>query len=466
MENLGKRSVVGIEDALNTILQKSLKTEGSIENKIQSLVIGFCVNQTESSNVILSAESLVEVVRRCSVCGPENNEGDEAGIGTNLTLVSALSALSKLAKKTPDKVLSSLMSVFTFMGRGLLPRADDRYSFYAIQETIKCVVPALLRKSRDHIYTIVLTFVGATPHVPVHRRGTVFESLIVTCGKSETLHIVLLALSVHHVMVSKDENIQDPSDFSELMHSLISRFSVREVIDATVRIAEYMTELKFEYKKEELRQSKLLDPEMTSPDITNLHFYLALFINRLYSSQDFLHGQLAMVTEEEEMNLNESYGSLLQYLLSYTNSARSNRALFSKANSCIERVLSLLPPIEFAQCISNLIRSAANEKQEWQLIQALEMLCARLKNQEVQENAELPEYEVDLMSKILDDIGFVIKTVKLVGPLNLAMKAVKLVLKTCSVLLQNDKAIHRLVKTLAQEKDYYVADLYDAWHSP
>jgi len=36
-----------------------------------------------------------------------------------------------LARTVPDQVLASLMSVFTFMGGGLLPRVDDRFSFYA-----------------------------------------------------------------------------------------------------------------------------------------------------------------------------------------------------------------------------------------------------------------------------------------------------------------------------------------------
>ena len=39
---------------------------------------------------------------------------------------------------------------------------------------------------------------------------------------------------------------------------------------------------------------------------------------RLYSSHDFIHGQLARITEEEELNLNEAYGTLLNKLLQYT----------------------------------------------------------------------------------------------------------------------------------------------------
>ena len=43
-----------------------------------------------------------------------------------------------------------------------------------------------------------------------------------------------------------------------------------------------------------------------------------MFINGLYSSHDFLHGQLARITDEEEIDLNDSYGEFLTNMLLYT----------------------------------------------------------------------------------------------------------------------------------------------------
>ena len=129
LENAATRDVTGLADAFNAALEYALKSEGVSQDKIQSLIIGIC-----SKTAILKPENLVEVVRRCSVCGPSNTEGDKDSSQINMTLIGALGSLSHLAKTMPDQVLNSLMSVFTFMGRGLLPRADDRYSFYAIQD--------------------------------------------------------------------------------------------------------------------------------------------------------------------------------------------------------------------------------------------------------------------------------------------------------------------------------------------
>ena len=142
----------------------------------------------------------------------------------------------------------------------------------------------------DSLSLIVLSFVSAVRHVPVHRRGTVFESLIVTCRNVtsgatsgnqslpvDPLPVVWLALAVHHVMShssdeSSDESssVQDPSDYSELMTSLISRFSVRHVIDSTFEISQFLVQLKFELKKDEIRKNPLLDPAMVSTDYVTI----------------------------------------------------------------------------------------------------------------------------------------------------------------------------------------------------
>ena len=70
---------------------------------------------------MIRPDVLVEVLRRCSALASDSSSG------SNQLLRSALSILSSLAVKDPSTVLKSLMSVFTFMGAGLLARADDRF---------------------------------------------------------------------------------------------------------------------------------------------------------------------------------------------------------------------------------------------------------------------------------------------------------------------------------------------------
>ena len=246
------------------------------------------------------------------------------------------------------------------------------------------------------------------------------------------------------------------------MVRLIGRFTVREIIDSTVKMAEYASTLKFELTKDQLKKDPALDPTMTAEHVTNLHYYIHYFLHSLYSSHDFLHGQLARITDEEELNLNDSYGALLEYMLAYTGriqskitesendeSSKRYRALGAKAAACIDRVLALLPPIEFAQIICGLVSNSVATKREWLLVQSLEMLCSRLrsKNQEQDEQAEAV-----LMETIMAELGEVLKSVEAVQPLTLALKAIKLITKSNPLLAEGAKSSRQMVSMLARMK--------------
>ena len=197
------------------------------------------------------------------------------------------------------------------------------------------------KETPDSIYKIIDTFSNATPHVPVHRRETVFQSLMVTCGVTESLHIGWLTLAVKHVVAQRGDNIQDPTDYFDLMTSLIGRFSVREIIDSSVKMASYLSQIKFKMTPDDLKKDKILDTNMTQDDIINFHYFINFFMYRLYSSHDFIHGQLARITEEEELNLNEAYGTLLNKLLQYT------EVRFRDRKSAILKIF--LAPSQFAR---------------------------------------------------------------------------------------------------------------------
>ncbi|CAK8676258.1 unnamed protein product [Clavelina lepadiformis] len=78
----------------------------------------------------------------------------------------------------PEKVLHSVMSIFTFMGN-ILMRKDDSYSFQVMTHIIRIIVPRLIsmrenteegRQNNDAVLDILQVFVDAWLHVPSHRR--------------------------------------------------------------------------------------------------------------------------------------------------------------------------------------------------------------------------------------------------------------------------------------------------------
>ena len=94
--------------------------------------------------------------------------------------------------------------------------------------------------------------------------------------------------------MAEDDSLHDPTPYSELMTSIISRFKVEEVIQAAVNLIEYLTTLPFLIPASGLECPEI-KVNLTSIDLRNLHYFVSYFVNRMFSSQDFLHGQLAQV---------------------------------------------------------------------------------------------------------------------------------------------------------------------------
>lgn len=92
------------------------------------------------------------------------------------------------------------------MGASVL-RQDDEYSAHVIEQTVERVIPPLV-KSLHHqfaassvigivggVVELVLSFVTAYKHIPVHRRLRLFTKLTDTLGAHEFLHVVLAMLA-------------------------------------------------------------------------------------------------------------------------------------------------------------------------------------------------------------------------------------------------------------------------------
>jgi len=107
----------------------------------------------------------------------------------------ALLIVSSLAILAPDSVLHSVIPLFTFMSSTVLRKTDD-YSAHAVDQAVSQIVPALasslkrekrtatrLRKVAD----LLLSFVAAWEHIPLHRRLGLFEMLIRSIGADDCL---------------------------------------------------------------------------------------------------------------------------------------------------------------------------------------------------------------------------------------------------------------------------------------
>ena len=133
-------------------------------------------------------------------------------------------------------------------------------------------------------------------------------------------------------------------------------------------------------------------------------------------------------------------------------SAKRYKALGSKAAACIDRVLALLPPIEFTQIICGLLSNSIKTKREWLLIQSLEMLCSRLRSKNQDPSNYDEQGECVLMETIMAELSEVLNKIESVQPLNLTLKAIKLITKGAPLLASGEKSSRLMGSMLTRMK--------------
>ncbi|KAK6605651.1 ssu processome component [Botrytis cinerea] len=152
----------------------------------------------------------------------------------------ALLMIAALADIAPEVVLHSVMPIFTFMGSSVLRQNDD-YSAHVISQTIREVIPPLitsLRKDKGNPVTgaaeLLLSFVAAYEHIPVHRRKGLFISLVQTLGAEDFLFALLIML------VDKYGVNDDIKSFSA---ELTNAFSVEVQLQSAIKYLELIDDL-------------------------------------------------------------------------------------------------------------------------------------------------------------------------------------------------------------------------------
>ncbi|KAL9095081.1 MAG: hypothetical protein Q9165_002684 [Trypethelium subeluteriae] len=151
----------------------------------------------------------------------------------------ALLLISSLAVWVPDRVLHSVMPIFTFMGSTVL-RQSDEYSAHVVDTTVSRVVPPLVtslqRKNQDPIAgtsELLLSFVAAYEHIPSHRRLHLFRNLLQTIGSQKSLFAVI------SMLMDRYPNDDDAKAFTE---ELLSSFNAIEQIEACQKCLELIVD--------------------------------------------------------------------------------------------------------------------------------------------------------------------------------------------------------------------------------
>ena len=136
----------------------------------------------------------------------------------------ALSIVNVAAEVAPKAVLPNVISIFTFVGEHLL-RRDDEFSLQILEQTLDAIVPVLVAECEEekgedrgmevdegaagtnndgvpdalsalrvneNVGHALRVFVEASPHIPAHRKMTIFRHLMTRLQNQNVLWCLIV----------------------------------------------------------------------------------------------------------------------------------------------------------------------------------------------------------------------------------------------------------------------------------
>lgn len=146
-----------------------------------------------------------------------------------------LLVVAALASFVPELVLHSVMPIFTFMGAHTI-RQDDEFSSQVVEETIRCVVPALASTAKsgmdEEIDFLLTSFVSAFPHIPRHRRVKLFTTLATTLGSRISIHLILFLCGQQYAAAYSKHKMDTCTALVDFSSTFLQRFTSAEQFEA------------------------------------------------------------------------------------------------------------------------------------------------------------------------------------------------------------------------------------------
>ncbi|RMZ12004.1 hypothetical protein D0860_03125 [Hortaea werneckii] len=281
----------------------------------------------------------------------------------------ALLLISSLATWAPELVLHSVMPLFTFMSTTLL-RQSDEYSAHVTDQTVSRIVPPLaasLKKKRKDLASgaaeLLLSFIAAFEHIPLHRRAGLFKHLVQTLGPKESLFAVIAMLierypqDVHAVPFAEDllnafpvqVQLQTVQQYLDLVFE--TRQSKRPLSDVILGFSE---------KNDEQREESTTD--LVAALATILDEDTAL---RKKVAKDFAKG------DDHATSLHSLYSRILEQTMQLLRDSESGTRLRGEAEATLTAVLGLPPTNDFIESSAQLMQTGSDETRQ-QVFHSLE----------------------------------------------------------------------------------------------
>jgi len=151
----------------------------------------------------------------------------------------ALLVLVELLKKADvRRALFNIMPIFTFMGSTMV-RQDDAYSIQIITKTLETVVP-IVNAADDEIHAceVLRTFIVSLPHIPEHRRTSLFIKLLQLLDNH--LHLYYLLTFESQAMKITNQKTEQPVQL-DFAVQVSQEFSPQQLLQVSLLLQNYMT---------------------------------------------------------------------------------------------------------------------------------------------------------------------------------------------------------------------------------
>eukprot|EP01122_Echinamoeba_exundans_P010342 TRINITY_DN3853_c0_g1_i1.p1 TRINITY_DN3853_c0_g1~~TRINITY_DN3853_c0_g1_i1.p1 ORF type:complete len:2182 (+),score=594.66 TRINITY_DN3853_c0_g1_i1:566-6547(+) len=304
---------------------------------------------------------------------------------------SALLLLAQIARVFPQKVLSNIMAVFSFMGAST-QRSDDNYTFIVIQKTVERVIPALLSAeqkldgSRVSTSALINVFIDRFDTIPTHRRLLLFTLILkILRGRSYLPYVVVNLFRRHqeHQFLERqkaDDGLatspvaeaateDDGTSVPSFCQSLLQKFSPHEAVSCLGSLVALMND-----SREQLENSSLALVNLAKMNKVQLLIDGIDFIASYVVSKPFINQLVALSTAEEEKiqhyllqlfrNLLVLYARATDQQKVSANSKKSAQQaeernwldISERVYEALERVNDLLTINSFVQVIGSLLQ--------------------------------------------------------------------------------------------------------------
>ncbi|EJW84917.1 hypothetical protein WUBG_04171, partial [Wuchereria bancrofti] len=223
---------------LYEILKEVMQKTDEDSHYLEQLIINFIVSLVKNPRGYkvladdLQLDTIVDIVRHTQ---------------NHRILRDCLQLLTCAVTVSPKKVLAHLMSVYTFMGDGVLKKDND-LTLSVIEETLNVLFSTVMNEKdqsfREQLVTISRLFTASITDIPAHRRDRILRAVARSAG-THYLWAVIAVLFERYCLnwAKKPEGRISTELYEEMSTIMVSEYDAVEQLSCTANLIKYIIKL-------------------------------------------------------------------------------------------------------------------------------------------------------------------------------------------------------------------------------